>query len=40
MYMKGAGRLGLIVKIAMDEEIAWSDYRRFQVDSKVVPLAR
>jgi len=24
----------------MDEEIAWSDYRRFQVDSKVVPLAR
>ena len=39
MYMKGAGRLGLIVKIAMDEEIAWSDYRRFQVDSKVVPLA-
>jgi len=23
----------------MDEEIAWSDYRRFQVDSKVVPLA-
>jgi hypothetical protein len=40
MYMKGGGRLGLVVKIAMDEEIAWSDYRRFQVDSKVVPLAR
>jgi hypothetical protein len=40
MYMKGAGRLGLIVKIAMDEEIVWSNYRRFQVDSKIVPLAR
>lgn len=39
MYMKGAGRLGLIVRIAMDQEITWSDYRRFQVDSKIVPLA-
>ncbi|MGA2736777.1 MAG: hypothetical protein ABSG65_04930 [Bryobacteraceae bacterium] len=38
IYMKGAGRLGLIKRIAMDEEIAWSNYRRFQVDSKVVPL--
>jgi hypothetical protein len=40
IYMKGAGRLGLIVKIAMDDEIAWSNYRRFQVDSKIVPLTR
>jgi hypothetical protein len=40
MYMKGTGRLGLVKKIAMDEEITWSNYRRFQVDSKVVPLAR
>jgi len=39
MYMKGAGRLGLIVRIAMDQESTWSDYRRFQVDSKIVPLA-
>jgi len=35
--MKGAGRLGLIKRIAMDEEITWSDYRKFQVTSKVVP---
>jgi hypothetical protein len=37
LYMQGAGRLGLIEKIAMDEEITWSEYRRFQVDSKIVP---
>jgi hypothetical protein len=38
IYMKGAGRLGLIKRIAMDQEIAWSNYRKFQVDSKIVPL--
>jgi hypothetical protein len=38
IYMKGAGRLGLIKRIAMEQEIAWSNYRRFQVDSKIVPL--
>jgi hypothetical protein len=36
--MKGAGRLGIIKKISMDEEITWSNYRKFQVDSKIVPL--
>jgi hypothetical protein len=40
MYMKGAGRLALIKRISMDEEITWSNYRKFQVDSKIVPLAR
>lgn len=38
IYMKGAGRLGIIKKISMDEEITWSNYRKFQVDSKIVPL--
>jgi hypothetical protein len=38
--MKGAGRLGLIKRIAMDQEITWSDYRKFQVDTKIVPLER
>ena len=38
LYMQGTGRLALIKKIAMDEEITWSNYRKFQVDSKVVPL--
>jgi len=37
LYMKGAGRLGLVKKIAMDQEITWNNYRRFQVDSKIVP---
>jgi hypothetical protein len=39
IYMKGAGRIGLIKKIAMEQEITWSGYRKFQVDSKIVPLA-
>jgi hypothetical protein len=39
IYMKGAGRIALIKKIGMDEEITWSNYRKFQVDSKIVPLA-
>ncbi len=38
IYMKGAGRLGIIKKISMDEEITWSNYRKFQVDSRIVPL--
>lgn len=38
IFMQGSGRLGLIKKIAMDEEITWSNYRKFQVDSKIVPL--
>jgi len=40
MYMKGAGRLALIKRIAMEEEITWSNYRRFQVDSTIVPIER
>jgi hypothetical protein len=33
----GSGRLGLVKKIAMQQELIWSDYRKFQVESKVVP---
>ncbi len=40
LYMNGSGRLGLIKRIALDQEITWSNYRKFQVDSKIVPLAR
>ena len=40
LYMKGAGRIGLIKKIAMDEEITWSNYRKFQVNSTVTPLEK
>ncbi len=34
--VSGAGRLGLVKKIAMEQELIWSNYRKFQVDSKIV----
>lgn len=40
LYIKGSGRLGLVKRIALDDEIAWSDYHKFQVTSKVVPVER
>jgi len=35
-YVSGAGRLGLLKKITMDQELTWNSYRKFQVESKVV----
>jgi hypothetical protein len=35
--VSGSGRLGLVKKIAMQQELIWSNYRKFQVESKVVP---
>jgi len=35
-FTSGTGRLGLVVKIALEQELTWSNYRKFQVDSKVV----
>ncbi len=37
LYMKGAGRLALFKKLVMDEEITWSNYRKFQVSSRILP---
>jgi hypothetical protein len=34
--VRGAGRLGLVKKLAGEEETTWNEYRKFQVDSKVV----
>jgi hypothetical protein len=34
--MSGSGRLGLIKRISEEEEITWSNYRKFRVESKVV----
>jgi hypothetical protein len=34
--VRGAARLGLVKKLAGEEEITWNNYRKFQVDSKVV----
>ena len=35
-WVRGAARLGLLKKLMGDEEITWNNYRKFQVDSKVV----
>ena len=34
--VQGAARLGLVKKLAGEEETTWNNYRKFQVDSKVV----
>lgn len=34
--MSGSGRVGLLKKIAMEQELTWNNYRKFQVDSKIV----
>jgi hypothetical protein len=36
LFMSGAGRIGLVKRISEDEEITWSNYRKFRVESKVV----
>ena len=36
LFMSGSGRIGLLKRIAEDEEITWSNYRKFHVDSKVI----
>ena len=35
-WTRGAGRIGLVKKLAMEEEITWSGYRKFQAESKIV----
>jgi hypothetical protein len=36
-YLSGSGRIGLVKRVAEDQEITWSDYKKFRVDSKVIP---
>ncbi|HEY1217706.1 MAG TPA: hypothetical protein VGF03_02125 [Bryobacteraceae bacterium] len=38
-YLSGSGRIALVKRIAEDQEITWSDYKKFRVDSKLVPVA-
>lgn len=35
-FVSGSGRLGLVKKIAMEQELIWSNYRKFQVESKII----
>jgi hypothetical protein len=39
-FASGTGRLGLVMKIAMEQELTWSNYRKFQVESKVVSVTQ
>jgi len=39
LFLTGSGRVGLIKRLAEDEEIQWSNYRRFSVDSKILTEA-
>jgi hypothetical protein len=36
-YMIGKGRIALLKRISEDYEMTWSDYKKFQVDSRIVP---
>jgi hypothetical protein len=36
-YLSGSGRIGLLKRVAEDQEITWNDYKKFRVDSKLVP---
>jgi hypothetical protein len=36
LVMNGSGRIGLIKRLASEEEVEWSDYKKFSVDSKVL----
>lgn len=36
-FVSGSGRIGLLKRLAEDDEITWTNYRKFQVESKVLP---
>ena len=36
LYLTGTGRVGLLKRLSQDQEIQWSNYRKFSVDSKIV----
>jgi hypothetical protein len=36
LFLTGSGRVGLVKRLAQDQEIQWSNYKKFSVDSKIV----
>jgi hypothetical protein len=36
LFLTGSGRVGLLKRLAQDQEIQWSNYKKFSVDSKIV----
>ncbi len=37
-YVRGSARLGLVKKFSLEQELTWSNYRKFQVESKVIAV--
>ncbi len=37
-WVRGGARLGLIKKVSMEQEVTWSNFRKFSADSKVVAV--
>ena len=35
-FTSGSGRVGLLKKLALEQELIWSNYRKFQVESRVL----
>ena len=36
LYVSGSGRVAVLKRLALDQEIQWSNYKRFSVESKIV----
>lgn len=36
LFLIGSGRIGLVKRLVEDQELDWSNYKRFSVDSKIV----
>ena len=36
LHLAGSGRIGLVKRLSQDQEIEWSNYKKFSVDSKIV----
>jgi hypothetical protein len=36
LFLEGSGRVGLIKRLSQDQEIQWSNYKRFSVDSRMI----
>jgi len=37
LQLQGSGRIGLIKRLAEDQEIRWENYKKFSVESRIVP---
>ena len=35
-YVEGSARLGLIKKLSVEQELTWSNFHKFQAESKII----